>query len=136
MPAIPAILVGYLVWTCIWLAANAGLSAAFSEASKAFEAGGDLTDTAYLAAALAVSVCASLATGAVAARMADERRTVALIGITLLLLLSGAAIQKAVWTRMPLWYHITFLTLLALVPALGARLLGGAPPTSTPEQGT
>lgn len=115
-----AVIVAYLVWTAIWLGGGAGLGAAFPAALEAFDAGELITDTAYLASALGLSVVASLVSGIVCAKLAKERAPGAALALAALLLLTGIGVQASVWSLMPVWYHLVFLALLFPVVKLGA----------------
>lgn len=46
----------------------------------------------------------------------------AAIVTSVLLLLTGIGVQASVWTQMPVWYHLSFLVLVAPVTLAGARL--------------
>ena len=123
MPRIAlGVVIGFIAWTAIWLAANFAIAAA-----------GGLTDQGQVAApwalpvALVVSVAASAVSGLVAGRLA--RRSVVTTGVLLgiLLLLVGIGVQVSNWDAMPLWYHLSFLILLVPATVAGARLAGPKP---------
>lgn len=122
--AIGAVIGGFVVWSILWLVVGAALKSA---APAAFDEDGMTSDTTVLGAALAASVVASLLSGFSVA-LIDRRSTRgAAMGLGVLLLAVGIAVQASVWSKMPLWYHLSFLTLLIPATLLGANL--GTPGT-------
>lgn len=115
-----AIGVGYLMWTVIWLVGGALF---FKDASSHMSEGEMLTDGGTLAGMLFLSIVASLVGGVSAGRLAAEKKRVLTI-LSALLLLTGLAVQIGSWELMPLWYHLSFLILLAPMTFLGARFSG------------
>jgi hypothetical protein len=66
----------------------------------------------------------SLGAGFVSAWIAPgERRVVAVL--TIILLAAFLPAHYRLWAKFPLWYHLTFLGSLVLLPWLGARLNAG-----------
>ena len=122
MRAILATLLGYAVWTAIWLGGNSVL---FNEAAEVVGAGERYTAVGPLAGALVLSLVCSLVAGAVAGKLASTARPVLVLAC--LLLLTGLVVQASVWDLMPIWYHAPFLVLLVPVTRLGGAL-GGARP--------
>lgn len=114
-----AVIVGYLVWTALWLGGNAAF---FGEAAKVVGAGEKYTPTGPLAAVIALSVVCSIAAGIVAAKIAKDRARAAVMTTAVLLLLTGIGVQAGVWSLMPTWYHLVFLALLVPVTWAGGRL--------------
>jgi hypothetical protein len=83
-------------------------------------------------ARLVVGAAASLAAGAVAARIApNDARAPWIAGVILLVVFLPGHVQ--LWHRFPLWYHLTFLVSLIPLVLLGARWLrargAAVPPT-------
>ena len=117
--AVLAVIVGYALWTAVWLGGNSLL---FSDASQAVANKQPYGEPGPLAGILLLSVgcsvAAGLATGAIAARRAMPASLV----LATLLLLTGIAVQAGVWRLMPAWFHLTFLGLLVPVTIAGARL--------------
>jgi uncharacterized membrane protein YoaK (UPF0700 family) len=73
-------------------------------------------------ARLASGALASLAAGAVAARIArGDRRAVWALVIALLALF--IPVHYGLWERFPLWYHLVFLASLVVVTLAGAALV-------------
>jgi hypothetical protein len=118
-----AVIVGYVVWSVIWLVAN---NLMFADAGEVMAAGDPFTETRPLLGVLALSVVCSLAGGVVAAKVGKERARAAVMGNAILLLVSGIAIQASIWALMPVWYHLVFLALLVPVTLMGGRLGGSS----------
>jgi len=115
-----AVVVGYVLWTAIWLGSNFTAVAAMPDA---FDEAGLTTSNGLLAGFLGISVIASLLSGMTAAAISPAgRSTTAAMILGVLLLLTGIGVQVSVWDQMPLWYHVLFLVLLLPVTLLGARL--------------
>ena len=118
--AVLGVIVGYLVWTALWLGGN---SIFFGGAAAVVAAGQPFSATAPLVGLLVLSIVCSLAAGLAAAAIAKGRARGALLALAGLLLLTGVAVQSGVWALMPLWYHLTFLVLIVPATVLGGRLL-------------
>lgn len=113
------IIVGYVVWTVIWLGGN---TAFFSEAAEIVQEGRPFTAPGPLAALLVLSIICSIAAGYACAWIAKTRAGSALLITALLLLATGIGVQAGVWSMMPVWYHLIFLGLLVPVTLLGGKL--------------
>ncbi len=109
-------IVGYVVWTAIWLTVNAMV---FAEAGEVIAAGDAFTETGPLLGLLALSIACSLAGGVAAAITGGERARAAVLGNAGLLLATGIFIQAGLWSLMPVWYHLIFLALLVPMTLLG-----------------
>lgn len=117
-----AAIVGYAVWTAIWLGGNAAF---LSEAAKIVGEGQFYAKAGPLAIALVLSVVCSLAAGFAAASIAmPTHRVRCALVLSLALLLTGIGVQLDVWNLMPMWYHIIFLALLVPLTLAGATLRG------------
>jgi hypothetical protein len=117
--AILGVIVGYAVWTALWLAGNAVFFGAVAEpvaSGNAFIAVGPLV------CLIALSVVCSIGAGLSAAAIARDRANVVVLASSMLLLLTGIAVQIGVWRLMPIWYHLTFLLLIVPVCVVGGRL--------------
>lgn len=115
--AIVSVIVGYALWTALWLGGNALLFPAVADAASK----GERVDRpGPLVGLLALSVGCSLAAGAAAGALAGRGRPVLILAG--LLLLTGVGVQASVWSRMPVWYHLPFLALLVPATLAGARL--------------
>jgi hypothetical protein len=104
-----AVVLGYLVWTIIWLGANQFL---FADAAAKVESGQALNDMGALFSQLALSVVCSICSGLMLRAMATGNRK-AWVVLSGLLVATGISVQGSVWTLMPVWYHLAFLILLA-----------------------
>jgi hypothetical protein len=74
-----------------------------------------------MAARLSMSAIGSVVSGFVAAFVARERSKSALLAGGILLLVF-IPIHVSLWTRFPVWYHLTFLVSLPIVSVLGGQL--------------
>ncbi|PCJ53398.1 MAG: hypothetical protein COA70_08860 [Planctomycetota bacterium] len=111
-----AIILGYSLWTALWLGGNALL---FSAAADQVEAGDALTHAGMLLGVLGLSVGCSLSAGFLAAKVGRSvGPPITVMGF--LLLLTGIMVQMTVWDLMPMWYHIVFLVLLLPMCRIGA----------------
>jgi len=119
--AVIGVIVGYAIWTAIWLGGNAVL---LPEAADVVAAGEPFTETGPLAIAVGLSVVCSLVAGLAAAVIAKAKARGAAVGLAVLLLGTGIAVQAGAWDLMPVWYHVTFLVLLVPVTLLGGRIAG------------
>ncbi|MCA9277729.1 MAG: hypothetical protein H6815_02975 [Phycisphaeraceae bacterium] len=120
--AIIGVIVGYAIWTCIWLGGNAVL---LPDAAKVVGEGQFYGDAGPLAIALVLSVVCSLAAGIVTTSIARPMHRMRCgIVLSIALLLTGIGVQTGVWNLMPAWYHISFLVLLVPMTLVGAKLRG------------
>jgi hypothetical protein len=109
MRVVIAVVVGYLLWTAVWLGGNAVL---FGELGQAVQAGARQTAPGPLTGVLALSVACSLIAGLTTAVLARGQSRGALVALGVLLLATGIGVQAGVWSLMPVWYHLSFLALL------------------------
>jgi hypothetical protein len=117
-----AVIVGYSLWTVIWVGANAAFFAAAAQAASKTE---PITQIPVLLGMLMTSIICSLAAGAACGRIKASTPAAAVLGT--LLLLTGIAVQSGLWNLMPMWYHAAFL--VALIPVtIGAAKLAGRSP--------
>ncbi len=123
MRSVLSIIVGFVLWTVIWLGGNQGVKMAMPDA---FAEDGSSSQPTVLLGILVLSVGCSFVAGCVAARMAksNPRKHGVVLGVMLLAV--GIMVQMQFWTVMPLWYHIAFLVLLVPVTLVGATACGGA----------
>ena len=121
---IVAVIVGYVIWTALWLGGNAMI---FAEAAEIIGAGEAYTAAGPLAGVIVLSVVCSLAAGLTAATIAGTRAHTAVLTVAALLLLTGIGVQAGVWNLLPVWYHLTFLTLIVPVVVIGGRNAGKRP---------
>ena len=117
--AIGAALAGYAVWTVLWLGGNAVL---FVDGAQVVEAGELYAEAGPLGMLIVLSAVCSLVGGALAARLAGGRFSVATWVLALALLGTGVPVQLGFWELLPLWYHLGFLVLLVPMTLIGARM--------------
>ena len=117
---IGGVIVGILVWGIGVTVLNLGLRhgwPAYAAVEKAM-----LFTVPMMAARLSISGISSLVSGFTAAAIGG--RQAALIAGVLLLLIF-LPIHYAIWTKFPLWYHLTFLISLPLLSVIGGRFSRG-----------
>lgn len=117
--AILAVVVGYVVWTVVWLGGGAALAAVFPDQPN--EAG-VYDNAAMLGVLLALSVVCSLLGGMTCGKITRGKRRAPMV-LAVLLLLTGIGVQAGAWSAMPIWFHIPFLLLLVPVTWLAAGLV-------------
>jgi len=118
--AIVGVIVGYSIWTAMWLGGNQLL---FADAAKSVEAGLPYEVVGALIGVIGLSVACSLVAGVVSAGIAGAKGKQAGLVTAILLLLTGIGVQMSVWSLMPAWYHLLFLALIVPVVHLGATLV-------------
>jgi len=122
---IAAAVVGYAVWSVIWLGGGQGVQTAFADS---IGTDGTVTATPPLITLLALSVVCSLLSGIIASKISGAAGNGGVIALCVLLLATGVGVQASVWEKMPVWYHTVFLLLLVPVTVAGGSLVGGARP--------
>ena len=122
------VIVGFIVWSILWVGSDAVFSVIspdWSKASEDFRAAVEnktpyaLSSTVLLAL-LVKSFIVSIISGFIAAVIARENTKSTLV-LGVLLLLFGIFVQASYWNYMPLWYHIPFLVLLIPMTILGGK---------------
>ena len=121
MRSVLSIIVGFVLWTVIWLGGNQGVKMAMPDG---FAEDGSTSDPTILLGILVWSVVCSFVAGCVAARLAkaNPRKHGVILGVILLAV--GTMVQIQFWTVMPLWYHLAFLVLLVPVTVVGTTACG------------
>ena len=114
-----AVVVGFVVWSAVWIAAQQILVAVNP---TAFEADNAVSSTGILLLFLMVSVVDSLVSGWVTALLARGSAMRAAMILAGVLLLAGLVFEIGGWGLAPAWYHIVFLVLLVPATLAGARL--------------
>ena len=114
-----AVLAGVIIWTILWLGANAVLTAAMP---GAFRADGSIASNGLLAVILVLSGLISLVAGYSTARLASAHEMSHALALGGVLFLIGLFAQSQYWEVLPLWYHLTFLALLIPATWLGGKL--------------
>jgi hypothetical protein len=119
------IITGLVAWALIASLLDIGLRHAlpgYQQAEPTFA-----FTVAMMIARLAIAAAASLATGAMVQLIAGPSRLAPwVVGGVMLLLFIPVHIR--IGLRLPIWYHLVFLTTLAPLVVLGARL----PPRASP----
>ena len=124
------VIVGFIVWTVIWLGTDAVLTiispnwyAKNIVDLNTAAAGGQpyKSENIMTLMALCLSVICSFFSGFAAALTARENvKTTLILGI--LLLLVGLSVTISFWNYFPLWYHFLFNFLLIPVTILGGKV--------------
>jgi hypothetical protein len=117
--AVAGVIVGYLLWTALWLGGNALW---FGAAGEIVKAGRPYAAVGPLLWLIVLSVVCSLAAGIAAALISRARARGAVLVMAVLLLGTGVAVQVGIGSLMPVWYHLAFLALIVPMAVLGARL--------------
>jgi hypothetical protein len=112
-----AVVAGYVVWSLVWVGANATI---FAAAAAAAAKGERIDHAPTLAGMLVTSILCSVLAGAVCGRIREGARASLVLGLALLL--TGAGVQYGARDLMPMWYHGLFLVLLVPVTMLAARV--------------
>lgn len=117
--AILAAVLGFVLWTVLFLGGNAAITAA---SPSSFKADGSTDSAGMLVLLLILSIVYSVVSGVLTAKVGKEKALGASIGLGIALLGVGIAVQAQYWNVMPVWYHLSFLG--ALVPGVmvGAKL--------------
>ncbi len=124
-----AIIVGFIVWSILWVGSDAIFSAVspdWGKTSADFRAAAENKTPFTLASSVLLillikSFIVSIISGFTTALIARENSK-STFGLGVLLLVFGIFIQSAYWNYMPLWYHIPFLLMLIPMAILGGKL--------------
>lgn len=123
------VVVGFIVWSVLWVGSDAVFSAIspdWGKTSADFQAAAEnktpfTLESWILIVLLVKSFIVSIISGYVTALIARENFK-STFGLGILLVIFGIFIQSAYWNYMPLWYHIPFLLLLIPMTILGGKL--------------
>lgn len=123
------IVVGFIVWSLLWVGSDAVFSAFstdWGKTSAEFQAAVEnktpyILSSTVLVTLLIKSFIVSIISGFITALIARENFK-STVGLGIFLLLFGIFIQSLYWNYMPLWYHIPFLLMLIPMTILGGRL--------------
>ena len=110
--------VGFVLWSALFLGGNAALAAAFPHQF----AEGVAVGPGMLAAMLGLTIVYSELAGAAASWLAHPLGARAALTLGSALLLVGGAVQWQYRDALPLWYHATFLAMLR-PSTLGGHLI-------------
>jgi hypothetical protein len=117
MRLIGGIVVGVLAWGIVVTILNLGLRhgwPAYGAVEKAM-----LFTVPMMAARLSISGISSLVSGYVAAAIGRSGQAALIAGVLLLLIF--LPIHYTIWSKFPLWYHLTFLVSLPVLSIIGGR---------------
>lgn len=123
-------IVGFIVWTIVWMGTDAVLAIIspnwyarnIADLNTAAANGQPYkSETVMTLMALGLSVICSFVSGFAAALVAKENvKSTLILGI--LLLIVGILVSVSFWNYFPLWYHVLFSFLLIPVTILGGKL--------------
>jgi len=125
-----AVIVGFVVWSILWLGSDQVLINASKDWYGAHQHGFEtamlnetpfMPDSTILLMHLVRAVIISLMSGFLAAFIAGENKK-APLALGILLFLFGLMFEIMAWNYLPLWYHAIFLLLLIPVTVIGGRL--------------
>ncbi len=124
---IGSVIAGLVVWTIVVTLLNFGLRAAipgYHSAEPTLE-----FTLAMKIGRLTIAALSSVAAGAVVKLIAPGSRWAPwAVGLIMLVIFLPEHVK--LWTRFPIWYHLTFLVTLAPLVALGAGLTTKRPKSS------
>ena len=120
--SILGVVVGFALWSAMWLAGQATL---FAGAMKVVAAGQRYEDAPVLGGLVVYSVVCSVVSGLVCALIARGSRAAAVV-LAVLLLAVGVGFEVSAWGLTPVWSHLVFLVLLVPATLIGARIGWGA----------
>lgn len=122
MKLVLGVIVGFVVWSLLWLGGQQGLLAVFPD-SVADD--GTVTNDKMMAGSLVLSVLCSVVSGFFCGKLGGRGSAAAVLAGVLLAV--GVAVQIGYWDKMPVWYHAAFLVLIVPMTLAGGRLgTGGA----------
>lgn len=113
------VIVGFIVWSILWVGFDAILRAVWTSYDKSVEAMS--FSSSMLLVPLVLSAVVSIVSGFTVAVISQENSKSPLI-LGVLLLIVGVIVQIGVWDKIPLWYHLTFWFLLIPMTILGGKL--------------
>ena len=113
------VIVGFVVWSILWVGSAAIMSAASADYAQAMA---DMKfSNFWLIVAIVRSVVFSVVSGYLAVQLSKEVSKTTL-GLGVFLLLFGIFVQVNVWNVFPVWYHLVFLALLIPMTIVGGKL--------------
>ena len=118
---IGGVIVGLIAWLIVVTVLNLGLRhgwPAYAAVEKAM-----LFTVPMMAARLSMSGISSLVSGYVAAAVGRSGQAALVAGVLLLLLF--LPVHYTIWSKFPIWYHLTFLVSLPLLSVIGGRFTSG-----------
>jgi hypothetical protein len=126
-----AVIIGFLVWSILWVGSEQVLSMIFPNWYGAHQIAFEkavtnntpffIDDTALLIWNVVRGIIVSIISGYIAALIAGENKTSTLV-LGVCLLLFGLYIVYMTWAMIPVWYHAVFSLMLIPMTILGGRL--------------
>jgi len=120
--AIGGVVVGYALWSVLWLGLNAGVQAALPDIVDPLQ---PLTHTGVLAFFVVASVVISIGSGFVCAAVRGSSSMKSVQVLAAALLVTGIGAEVSYWAMTPVWYHLVFLALLVPATLWGGSLRAG-----------
>jgi uncharacterized membrane protein len=117
---IAAVVVGFVLWSAIWLVLGMVVTKVAPEAAPV--EGQRLESTGILLLFIAIAVVISALSGFVAVKIAPASANKAGWILAVVLLIFGVIVEVSGWDTTPAWYHVVFLVLLVPCVLGGARL--------------
>jgi hypothetical protein len=111
-------IIGVIAWGVVVTVLNLGLRhgwPAYAAVEKAM-----LFTVPMMAARLSISGISSLVSGYVSAAIGRSSQAALIAGVLLLLIF--LPIHYSIWSKFPLWYHLTFLTSLPVLSIIGGQV--------------
>jgi hypothetical protein len=112
------VVAGVVVWGIGVTILNLGLRHGWADYAAAEKA--TTFTLPMMIARLSMSAVSSLAGGAAASAVSRERFRAAL-GVGVIFLILFIPVHASIWTKFPIWYHLTFLTSLPILSVIGGR---------------
>lgn len=116
---IMAVIVGFAVWTALWLAAGAVLKAAMPEA---FLEDGGVNENGLLVLFILLSVTFSVPAGFITATVSSRNEMKPVMALAVIQVVIGTLAEVISWNVIPVWYHVVFILLLAPAILVGGKL--------------
>jgi hypothetical protein len=124
--SILSIIAGYVTWTFIFMG---GAAIIRQLRTGVYDAEGYTSDVPALLLFLGMSVVASVMAGYVSGWLAEGKHLKHGIVLSICLLATGIPVQLSAWDKLPVWYNLAFLILLAPMTLIGIRFSGPDAPS-------
>jgi hypothetical protein len=113
------VLAGFLVWSIIWVGSSTILMALSADYAKSMETMSFSIEM-HVFALIRSFIC-SITAGWISVLVSKEfSKTTFCLGV--LLLVFGLFVQVSVWDKLPVWYHVIFLSMLIPLTFAGGKL--------------
>jgi uncharacterized membrane protein (DUF485 family) len=124
---IVSVVVGYAVWTVIFLGGSAAIR---NFRAEFHDENGFTSDVVSLVSYLVFSIVASVAAGFLCVKIASSGKWLCATVLAICLLATGIPVQLSAWNDLPVWYNLVFLVMLVPVTLLGGNLAMESKPLS------